>query len=92
MIRQLNAIKVAGRQFTSLDPDWIRLHPADNRRLEGSYDLYLQAPSDSVLLLGALSGAGKVSWQPGKSVREYPVSQYGKDAFIKIFIAAWQAP
>lgn len=71
VIRQLSAIKVAGRQFTSLDPDWIRLHPADNRRLESSYDLYLQAPSDSVLLLGALSGAGKVSWQPGKSVRDY---------------------
>lgn len=71
VIRQLSAIKVAGRKFTSLDPDWIRLHPADNRRLEGSYDLWLQAQSDSVLLLGALSGAGKVSWQPGKSVRDY---------------------
>ncbi|WP_370422493.1 capsule biosynthesis GfcC family protein [Pantoea vagans] len=70
-IRQLSAINVTGRQFTPLDPDWIRLHPADNRRLEGSYDLWLQTPSDSVLLLGALSGAGKVSWQPGKSVRDY---------------------
>lgn len=71
VIRQLSTLKVTGRQFTSLDPDWIRLHPADNRRLEGSYDLWLQAPTDSVLLLGALSGAGKVSWQPGKSVRDY---------------------
>ncbi len=71
VIRQLSAIRVTGRQFISLDPDWIRLHPADNRRLEGSYDLWLQTPSDSVLLLGALSGAGKVSWQPGKSVRDY---------------------
>lgn len=71
VIRQLSAIRVTGRQFTSLDPDWIRLHPADNRRLEGSYDLWLQTPPDSVLLLGALSGAGKVSWQPGKSVRDY---------------------
>lgn len=71
VIRQLSAIRVTGRQFTSLDPDWVRLHPADNRRLEGSYDLWLQTPSDSVLLLGALSGAGKVSWQPGKSVRDY---------------------
>ncbi|WP_312760417.1 capsule biosynthesis GfcC family protein [Pantoea brenneri] len=71
VLRQLIAIKVTGRQFTSIDPDWVRLHPADNRRLEGSYDLYLQTRSDSVLLLGALSGAGKVSWQPGRSVREY---------------------
>ncbi|MEB6223997.1 capsule biosynthesis GfcC family protein [Pantoea anthophila] len=71
VIRQLSAIRVTGRQFTSLDPDWVRLHPADNRRLEGSYDLWLQTPSDSVLLLGALSGAGKVSWQPGKSVCDY---------------------
>jgi len=71
VLRQLGTLRVTGRQFTSLDADWIRLHPADNRRLEGSYDLYLQQPSDSVLLLGVLSGAGKVSWQPGKSVRDY---------------------
>lgn len=69
--RQLSDITVTGRQFTSLDPDWIRLHPTENRRLEGSYDLYLAAPTRSVLLLGTLAGAGKVSWQPGQSVRQY---------------------
>jgi len=71
VIRQLSSIKVTGRQFTSLDPDWIRLHPMDNRRLEGRYDLYLTQPSTSVLLFGPIAGAGAVSWQPGKSVRDY---------------------
>lgn len=71
VIRQLQAINVTGRQFTPLDPDWIRLHPTDNRRLEGHYDLYLSSQPDSVLLLGALAGAGKVRWQPGQSVRHY---------------------
>jgi len=71
VLRQLGEINVTGRQFTPLDPDWIRLHPADNRRLEGQYDLYLAAPSNTVLVLGALSGAGKVTWQPGQSVRQY---------------------
>jgi hypothetical protein len=74
VIRQLSAIRVTGRQFVPLDPDWIRLHPTDNRRLEGSYDLYLALPSSHVLLLGALADAGKVSWQPGKSVRQYLAS------------------
>lgn len=74
VIRQLVNIRVTGRLFTPLDPDWIRLHPADNRRLEGRYDLYLAAPFSHVLLLGALAGAGKVNWQPGQSVREYLAS------------------
>jgi hypothetical protein len=71
VLRQLSAVRVAGRQFVSLDPDAIRLHPEANRRLEGRYDLWLTPPSDSVWLMGALSGAGKVSWQPGQTVRGY---------------------
>ncbi|MEZ3499961.1 capsule biosynthesis GfcC family protein [Pantoea sp. KPR_PJ] len=69
--RQLSAVKVTGRQFVSLDPDWIRLHPDASRRLQGSYDLWLPPQSDSVWLMGALHGAGKVSWQPGETVRGY---------------------
>lgn len=71
VVRQLSAIAVTGRQFVSLDPDWIRLHADANRRLEGRYDLWLTPQSDSVWLLGALSSAGKVSWQPGQTVRGY---------------------
>lgn len=71
VLRQLSAVSVTGRQFVSLDPDWIRLHPDANRRLEGSYDLWLTPQPDSVWLMGALHGAGKVSWQPGQTVRGY---------------------
>ena len=71
VLRQLSAVNVTGRQFISLDPDWIRLHPDANRRLEGSYDLWLTPEPDSVWLMGALHGAGKVRWQPGQTVRGY---------------------
>ncbi|WP_437614423.1 capsule biosynthesis GfcC family protein [Erwinia sp. V71] len=71
VIQQLTAVKVTGRQITSLDPDWVRLHPEDNRLLSGAYDVYTLAKPDTVTLFGALSGSGKVSWQPGASVRDY---------------------
>lgn len=71
VIEQLKAVKVTGRQIVNLDPDWVRLHSEDNRRLNGAYDLYTLAKPDTVTLFGALSGSGKVSWRPGASVRDY---------------------
>ncbi len=71
VIRQLNDVKVTGRQFTSLDPDEVRLRPQANRTLQGSYDLYTLAQPTQVLVLGALSNPGKESWQPGREVRDY---------------------
>ena len=91
VIHQLSGIRVTGRQFTSLDPDWIRLHTMDNRRLEGSYDLYLTQPSTSVLLFGPIAGAGAVNWQPGKSVRDY-LSEHPRLAGAERNIAIVIAP
>ncbi|ADU67560.1 capsule biosynthesis GfcC D2 domain-containing protein [Pantoea sp. At-9b] len=71
VIQQLAATPVTGRQFTSLDPDWVRLRPEANRILQGSYDLYTLAAPTQVLVLGALEHPGKVSWQPGRTVRSY---------------------
>ena len=71
VIHQLNDVKVTGRQFTSLDPDEVRLRPQANRTLQGSYDLYTLAQPTQVLVLGALSNPGKESWQPGREVRDY---------------------
>ncbi|ORM64794.1 hypothetical protein PRCB_24690 [Pantoea rodasii] len=71
VIHQLSAIQVTGRQFTTLDPDWVRLRPEANRTLQGSYDLYTLAQPTQVLVLGALSHPGKESWQPGRTVRDY---------------------
>ena len=71
VIHQLSAIQVTGRQFTSLDPDWVRLRPEANRTLQGSYDLYTLPQPTQVLILGALDHPGKESWQPGRTVRDY---------------------
>ncbi|MRT25108.1 hypothetical protein GJV14_14270 [Enterobacteriaceae bacterium RIT697] len=71
VIHQLGAVQVTGRQFTSLDPDAVRLRPQDNRTLQGSYDLYTLTRRSQVLVLGALSNPGKESWQPGREVRDY---------------------
>ncbi|AIX49956.1 MULTISPECIES: capsule biosynthesis GfcC family protein [Pantoea] len=71
VIRQLNALPVTGRQFTSLDIDWLRLHPEADRALQGSYDLYTLPEPHQVLIMGALARPGAESWQPGRSVRDY---------------------
>ncbi|MEG3129468.1 capsule biosynthesis GfcC family protein [Pantoea cypripedii] len=71
VIQQLSAMPVTGRQFTPLDPDWVRLRPGANRSLLGNYDLYTLAPPTQVLVLGALENPGKVLWQPGRTVRDY---------------------
>lgn len=73
VIQQLNRFRVAGRQFTSLDPDLVRIQPEANRRLAGRYDVYTLDQPDSVLLAGAIANAGAVSWQPGRDVRDYLV-------------------
>ena len=71
VIHQLSAVQVTGRQFTPLDPDWVRLRPEANRTLQGSYDLYTLPQPTQVLVLGALEHSGKESWQPGRTVRDY---------------------
>ncbi len=71
VIQQLQAIKVTGRQFVPLDPDLVRTRDENNPRLEGRYSLWLPARPTTVTLLGAIEGTGKISWQAGRSVRDY---------------------
>lgn len=71
VIQQLSAIKVTGRQFVNLDPDWVRLRPAEDRRLAGEYSVYTLKKPATVTLFGAISGSGKVTWQPGMDTRDY---------------------
>ncbi len=71
VIHQLSAVQVTGRQFTPLDPDWVRLRAEANRTLQGNYDLYTLPQPTQVLVLGALEHPGKESWQPGRTVRDY---------------------
>lgn len=69
--QQIAALKVTGRQFVSLDPDRVRLMPSANRRLVGDYSVYTLNPPTSVLLFGAVDGAGKTPWVAGRSVADY---------------------
>jgi len=69
--QQLQDIRVTGRQFVSLDPDVVRTKAGADRRLEGEYSLYTYPRPSTVRLMGAVSGAGKLTWQPGAPVSRY---------------------
>lgn len=71
VIRQLQGLRVTGRQFTSMDEDLILNNNTANRQLQGKYNVFTATRPGNVLLLGALSGAGKQPWVAGRTVREY---------------------
>lgn len=71
VIQQLQGLQVTGRQFTTMDADLILNNNAANRLLQGDYRVYTATRPNSVLLLGAVSGAGKQPWVAGRTVREY---------------------
>jgi len=71
LYQQIAAIKVTGRQIVNLDPDWVRLRPEENRRLEGEYSVYTLRKPDSLTVAGLVSGSGKTPWTPGRSVTDY---------------------
>ncbi|MFT4465383.1 MAG: capsule biosynthesis GfcC family protein [Sodalis sp. (in: enterobacteria)] len=68
---ELAAMRVTGRQFVPLDPDWIRLHSEANRRLSGDYSVYTLSRPTSVLVVGVTTPAGPQPYQPGRDVAEY---------------------
>jgi hypothetical protein len=69
--QQVSAVKVTGRQLANLDPDWVRMRPAQNRRLEGDYSVYTLLKPTSITLAGVLANSGKTPWAPGRSVVDY---------------------
>lgn len=71
VIQQLQGLQVTGRQFTPMDADLILNNNAVNRQLQGDYRVYTATHPNSVLLLGAVSGAGKQPWVAGRTIREY---------------------
>ncbi|MBT9432152.1 capsule biosynthesis GfcC family protein [Candidatus Sodalis endolongispinus] len=68
---QLAAMRVTGRQFVPLDPDWIRLHAEANRRLSGEYSVYTLSRPTSIQVVGVTTPAGPQPYQPGRDVAEY---------------------
>ncbi|WP_158781694.1 capsule biosynthesis GfcC D2 domain-containing protein [Pantoea sp. BAV 3049] len=71
LLQQVAAVKVTGRQIVNLDPDWVRVRAAENRRLEGDYSVYTLREPTNVTLAGLVSGSGKTPWLPGRTVVDY---------------------
>lgn len=73
--QQIAALKVTGRQLVNLDPDWVRIRPQANRRLEGEYSVYTLSKPASIRLAGAIDGAGTTPWVAGRAVADYLVGR-----------------
>lgn len=69
--RQLQAVKVTGRQLVPLDPDRVRVEPTANRPLEGVYTLWVGPQPATVTVAGLISSPGKKPFQPGRDVAGY---------------------
>lgn len=69
--QQLQAVRVVGRQFIRLDPDWVRAGELNNPPLEGKYSLWVGRQPDTVTLFGLISRPGKVAFTPGRDIASY---------------------
>lgn len=69
--QQLQTIKVTGRQFVDLDPDWVRVRPKFNVPLQGDYSLWAGTRPDTLTLMGLVSSPGVKPYVAGRSVAEY---------------------
>lgn len=69
--QQLQAIKVTGRQFVDLDPDWVRVRPLSNVALLGDYSLWAGPQPSTIILMGLVSSPGVKPFVAGRSVDEY---------------------
>ncbi|TNV16411.1 hypothetical protein FH968_19640 [Buttiauxella sp. B2] len=69
--QQMQAIKVTGRQFVDLSPDWVRVHPRANVPLQGEYSLWVGPQPTTITLLGLVSSPGAKPFVAGRSADEY---------------------
>ncbi|HKS34941.1 MAG TPA: capsule biosynthesis GfcC D2 domain-containing protein [Enterobacteriaceae bacterium] len=69
--RQLEAIKVTGRQLVPLDPDVVRVRPRTNPPLQGEYTLWVGPQPSTVTVVGLITGPGKKPFTPGRDVADY---------------------
>ena len=69
--RQVQALKVTGRQIVNLDPDFVRVEAAANRPLEGSYTLWVGPQPSTITVFGLVSRPGKKPFTPGRDVVSY---------------------
>lgn len=69
--RQLQAVKVTGRQRVDLDPDKVRVADGGNPQLAGEYTLWVGAKPSTVTVIGLVSSPGKKPFTPGRDVASY---------------------
>ncbi|WP_409306227.1 capsule biosynthesis GfcC D2 domain-containing protein [Pectobacterium sp. B1J-3] len=78
--KTLEPINVAGRIYTDLDPDRVRVNLQDNRPLVGEYALYVPLHTNSFSLIGLvntsadvgeLETSGNIALQSGWSIERY---------------------
>ncbi len=68
---ELAAVKLLGRLPATLDPDWARIRPEDNPRLQGEYRLVLPARPQTLMVLGLVNGNPRPSLQPKQVIADY---------------------
>ncbi|HGF7496129.1 TPA: capsule biosynthesis GfcC family protein [Vibrio cholerae] len=71
LIAQLRQAEFAKRLFISVDPDWTRIAPQHNPRLNGSWLLTLNSKSTQVSVYGAVNQPGDVIWHNRLSAKDY---------------------
>lgn len=69
--RQIQAVKVTGRQFVNLDPDVVRVSERGNPPLQGHYTLWVGPQPTQVTLFGLISQPGSQPFVPGRDVASY---------------------
>ena len=69
--QQLLNLNITGRLPVKLDPDFVRVDENSNPPLVGDCTLYTVQRPVTITLLGAVSGAGQLPWQAGRSVTDY---------------------
>ncbi|EBD9831439.1 capsule biosynthesis GfcC family protein [Salmonella enterica] len=69
--RQIQAVKVTGRQFVNLDPDVVRVSERGNPPLQGNYTLWVGPQPTQITLFGLISRPGSQPFIPGRDVASY---------------------
>ncbi|ELY1244574.1 capsule biosynthesis GfcC family protein [Salmonella enterica] len=69
--RQIQAVKVTGRQFVNLDPDVVRVSERGNPPLQGHYTIWVGPQPTQVTLFGLISQPGSQPFVPGRDVASY---------------------
>lgn len=69
--RQIQAVKVTGRQLVNLDPDVVRVSERGNPPLQGHYTLWVGPQPTQVTLFGLISQPGSQPFVPGRDVASY---------------------